>query len=175
MLGQERDGDLLLSWTLTNDRSTHIGTYRYRDNRLTKYHRFDVKTNVVQATVNSDRNLLAYVVKTPSIDDETKCSSRQLHVYRPYVVKIDGTTTINLDLSLERSKQIMVKFLYKKQSLLAEKQVDKLLVLIHEECKSLKKKTIDKNALTFLFLFFSVRFQAYFNIKSNLTMWTKRR
>lgn len=101
-----------------------------------------------------DRNIFGYVTKEP-VDTENE----QQFVYKPFLVKIDGEPSSVCNLELARTKQIMVQFLYHKQSILSDKQPDKLLVLIHQECKFLMtrtKTTCSFNFLPFLQVCFSI-------------------
>lgn len=88
---------------------------------------------MIQASVNINRDILGYVIKeaieTESEDDDEETQ----FVYRPFLV--NNNKNVVCDLQLPRSKQIMLQFLYHKQSALSNKQQsDKLLVLIHKEC-----------------------------------------
>lgn len=127
VLGQEQDGTLLFSWVHSEANispHTRIGIYDNTSDCLKLLHCFDSPTNVIQASINSSKDILAYVIKE-SVENE--------FLYKPYVL-FDG---IVHDLQVERRKQIMLQFLYCKQSVLTKKQPDRLLVLIHQECKFL--------------------------------------
>ncbi|XP_023289623.1 protein pigeon isoform X2 [Orussus abietinus] len=72
LLGQEKDGSLLLGWIEGNSlkEDTHtvqfysvIGHYNRSNDGLQVLHRFPNTLNVVQATVNQSQSLLGYVVK----------------------------------------------------------------------------------------------------------------
>lgn len=132
ILGQEQDGLLLFSWvhsTKSNPPHTRIGIYDDTKDTLKVVHSFACPTNVIQASINSSRDVLGYVIKE-IVEEE---GSEGQFVYRPALVNIKNRTSC--DLELARSKQIMLQFLYHKQSLLSNKQSHKLLVLIHKECK----------------------------------------
>ncbi|KAJ8923935.1 hypothetical protein NQ315_006711 [Exocentrus adspersus] len=130
LLGQERDGTFLFSWVQTKQETevncTHIGLYSYEKNELTRIYSFDRKVNCIQASVSSCRTILAFVVKT-SAEDNT-------YTYNASLYKINDDAKNLYDLQLERSKQVMVQFLYPKQSILSENQPIKFLVFIHQEC-----------------------------------------
>lgn len=91
-------------------------------------HSFPKSTNVIQASITADRLILGYVVKE-TVEEEGQDAQ---FVYRPFLVNRKNEIC---DLQLSRSKQIMLQFLYHKQSPLSSKhQQYKLLVLIHKEC-----------------------------------------
>lgn len=106
-----------------SDPRSKIGLYIA--NGLNVIHSFQKSVNVIQASINLKRNLLAYVTKEGEGDR---------FIYNAHLVKFneDGTYS-DCNLELNRPKQVMVQFLYQKQSILSENQPDKLLVLIHEE------------------------------------------
>ncbi|KAK5644560.1 hypothetical protein RI129_005860 [Pyrocoelia pectoralis] len=128
LLGQEQSGLLLLSWIQTEDNSnssTHIGVYSYDENTLEDIYKFERPTTVIQASLNSNKTVLGFVTKEHDDDNSSL-------TYQPFIVKLDEGNTI--DLKLKKSKQIMIQFLYRKQSILTEKKLDKFLIMIHEEC-----------------------------------------
>lgn len=131
MLGQERDGTFLFSWVQSNKENghtcTHIGLYSYEGNQLTPVYSFNEKVNCIQASINSHKTILAFVVKESNGDQE--------YVYKPKLYRINDDFSNVCDLQLDRSKQIMVQFLYPKQSILLENQPVKFLIFIHQECK----------------------------------------
>nr|CAH7767241.1 unnamed protein product [Callosobruchus chinensis] len=128
-LGQERDCSFLFSWLHTKEQEsrTHIGIYEYHKDLLTPIYSFQTKVNCIQASINSDKTLLAFVIK--ETDDETKEST-----YKAYLYKTGSSFEDTYDLKLERNRQMMVQFLHPKVSVLSENQPAKLLVLAHQEC-----------------------------------------
>nr|CAI5821704.1 unnamed protein product [Callosobruchus analis] len=128
-LGQERDCSFLFSWLHTKEQEsrTHIGIYEYDKDILTPIYSFHTKVNCIQASINSDKTLLAFVIK--ETDDETKEST-----YKAYLYKNGTSFDDTYDLKLERNRQMMVQFLHPKVSVLSENQPAKLLVLVHQEC-----------------------------------------
>lgn len=85
----------------------------------------------MQASVNSARTLLGFVTKNLDNDEN---SADELWVYNVYMLCLKDKTIF--DFKFERSKQIIIQFLYKKQSVLADKNPsEKFLLLIHHECK----------------------------------------
>ncbi|XP_022909913.1 protein pigeon isoform X2 [Onthophagus taurus] len=130
LLGQEKDSVILFSWVEKGENlppSTHIGTYKCAENVFKKIFSLPKIENVIQATINTDHTLLGYVIKTTKEDDEV--------VYRPFLVKIgENCEEPSCDLKIERTKQVMIQFLYYKRSILNENPTEKLLVFIHEEC-----------------------------------------
>lgn len=134
VLGQEQDGVLLFAWlhrSKGGPTHTRIGIYDSTKDALKVIHRFARPTNVIQASVNSNRDLLGYVVKE-TVEQE---GGETQFVYLPFLVDIKDGASMAYDLQLARSKQIMLQFLYHKQSPLSNKQPDKLLILIHKECE----------------------------------------
>lgn len=131
MLGQERDGIFLFSWVQSNKDSgftcTRIGLYSYEENELTPIYSFNEKVNCIQASVNSHKTILAFVVKESNGDQE--------YIYKAKLYRISDDFSNTHGLQLERSKQIMVQFLYPKQSILLENQPIKFLIFIHQESK----------------------------------------
>lgn len=128
-MGQEQDGALLFSWLHSSKETpphTRIGLYESTKDTLKIIHTFAQPTNVIQASINSNRNIFGYVIK------EVVEGEPEQFIYRPFLVNEKNESC---DLELPRSKQIMLQFLYHKQSPLANKQQpQKLLVLIHKEC-----------------------------------------
>ncbi|KAJ8978824.1 hypothetical protein NQ317_018915 [Molorchus minor] len=131
LLGQERDGNFLFSWVQTKENvsSTNIGIYNYHANDLRLLYSFDRKVNCVQASVNSSKTILAFVTK------ESKGEGSCEYTYKPFLYEINDEFEKVFDLDIERGKQVMVQFLYPKQSVLSENQPVKLLVFIHQEEK----------------------------------------
>lgn len=112
------------SLATNNTPKSKIGIYSYAENTLKTLYIFNDQLNVIQSSVNENRSLLGYIIK-----EEFNHS----FVYKPYVIKLESYEVCALN--IERSKQIMIQFLYKKQSVLNEKQKETFLLLIHEECK----------------------------------------
>lgn len=115
------------------DKELHsrIGLYRSPTNTLEIIYSFDRTLNIIQASINLNKNLLGYVTKECVKTD----SEQDQFVYKPFLIKLDPENPTICDLNLPRSKQIMLQFLYNKQSVLSEKQPDRFLVFIHQECK----------------------------------------
>lgn len=139
LLGQEQDETLLFSWTQSNKTQkplTKIGLYTFSTNDLNVVHTFDTVVNCIQASIDSSKTFLAYVIKKVDPNDT------KIFTYNPYLLKL-GTKNEICDLDLERSKQIFVQFLYQKHSVLSGNSTVKFLILIHQECKLrfFKKKT----------------------------------
>ncbi|RZC36003.1 pigeon, partial [Asbolus verrucosus] len=117
LLGQEQDGTLLFAWIQSNKTQkpvTNIGLYSFCTNNLTVIHSFDTVVNCIQASVDSSKTFLTFVTK--DIDPENS----KIFTYKPYLLKFDQEEHEICDLELERSKQVLVQFLYQKHSVLAE-------------------------------------------------------
>ncbi|KAK4875134.1 hypothetical protein RN001_011556 [Aquatica leii] len=155
LLGQEQNGLLLLSWVQSDNlTTTHIGTYCYEQNTLDTVYTFQKPTTVIQASINANKTVLGYVIK--EYEDPAVVTS---YTYKPVIVNIeDIDKPIVYDLNIVKPKQIMIQFLYRKQSLLNENHSDKFLVLIHEECvlhyqiqaDAFEVKTVDTLVRAFL-------------------------
>ncbi|GJQ76606.1 hypothetical protein Trydic_g15469 [Trypoxylus dichotomus] len=127
LLGQEEDGSLLFTWvqeSSTGISRSCIGLYNYPRNTLHRMFTFNKALNVVQASVNINRTILAYVLKQKNDKD--------IFTYKPFLVRLEDNSVC--DLNIERSKQIMLQFLLSKHSILTENPTERLLLLIHEEC-----------------------------------------
>lgn len=70
-------------------------------------------------------------------------------------------------LQMERTKQVMVQFLWRKQATFEKNYQDKLLLLIHEECKTLKRLSHNYLLTLTLNLYAYRYFVVYDNFKKN--------
>ncbi|CAH0561891.1 unnamed protein product [Brassicogethes aeneus] len=127
LLGQEHDDSLLFSWVQSS--KTQVGIYSVSKNTLNVLYTFEKQVNCIQASINGNRTYLSLVIKEITTDENTE----QNFIYKPFIYKINSNEEL-YDLKLERSKQVMVQFLYHKQSVLSENQPVKFLILIHQEC-----------------------------------------
>lgn len=148
ILGQEQDGSLLAAWVslpyrrneTDDDRDdavlppfsvgrTNIGLYIAAQKSFNVLHTFADRQNVVQASVNASHTLLAFVVK------DTAASAAL--VYIPFLVEVNNAAPKEPYrlLEMSRSKQVMVQFLWRKQSTFEKLYQDKFLLFIHKECK----------------------------------------
>lgn len=143
-MGQEQDGSLLFSWIQQSKNQTlvtKIGLYLYSEN-LTIIHTFNSVVNCIQASIDSTKTYLVYVIKQIDAENVKNFS------YQPFLLKIN--TQEIFDLGLVRSKQTFAQFLYQKHSVLSESCNIKFLILIHQECKSIAE---------FLFYIFKYHFR----------------
>jgi hypothetical protein len=151
LLGQEQDGTLLFSWiqsSKTQKPVTNIGLYSFPTNDLTIIHSFGSTVNCIQASIDSSKTFLIYVVKEVDPENNT------IFTYRPYLLRLDKEKNEICDLDLERSKQVLVQFLYQKHSVLSESSNVKFLILIHQECilqYQIKNDTSKMNAESFFY------------------------
>lgn len=143
ILGQERDGSLLAAWISVQTPDdpagqTHIGRYNPAQKSFDILYTFDKRENVFQASVNHSQTLLAFVVKDPiaEVKDNTESVAME---YKPFLVEINNKEARPPKSLLEmgRTKQVMVQFLWRKQTTFEKQYQDKFLVFIHEECKRL--------------------------------------
>lgn len=68
-------------------------------------------------------------------DNETKgqqCSNSELEYYQAHIIEFKTDKAKIHTLENEKLKQVRIQFLYKEKS---SKILDKLLVLVHQECK----------------------------------------
>lgn len=92
-----------------------------------------------QASVNYSQTLLAFVVKNPVDGISEENVDRMVEMqYRPFLVEINnkGARPPKPLLEMGRTKQVMVQFLWRKQSTFEKQYQDKFLVLIHGECNN---------------------------------------
>lgn len=155
ILGQERDGGLLVAWVLTKTSETCIGYYHRHKKQLEILYQFESQLNVVQASTNSAKTVLVYVTKN-TIEDgssvQSECCSdekkKQIDIYQAFLIQLkeaarDDDIDSNhrklpskpLNLGIERSSQIVVQFLYRSKDQPGD--IDRFLVLIHHESVSL--------------------------------------
>lgn len=138
-MGQEQDGSLLASWISVSTDLTvaksHIGLYNPLEKSFNKLYSFSERANIVQASVNRSRTLLAYVIKEPKTNDTIN-----EFVYKPFIVEVKSNDSPKNDqhpllVPEERQKQVMVQFLWRKQATFEKNYQDKFLLFVHEESK----------------------------------------
>lgn len=161
ILGQEKDGSLLASFVThfpgqPEIHKSNIGVYQPKDKNFDVLHTFECKQNVIQASMNSSKTLLVYVIKDEITTDNSETENdMKKYVYKPFLVVINNSSdksTIHL-LEMERSKQIMMQFLWRKQSTFEKSYQDKFLLMLHEEnillfTTTLKKKLSEDGGAT---------------------------
>lgn len=142
ILGQERDGSLLAAWISVQSPAdpgglTHIGRYNPAQKTFDILYTFAQRKNVIQASVNHSQTLLGYVIKDAAGAEGTANGDPIEMHYKPYLVEINnsGAKPPTPLLVMGRTKQVMVQFLWRKQSTFEKQYQDKFLVFIHEECK----------------------------------------
>lgn len=103
--------------------------YNPKEKSFEVLHRFDrIVPNLVQASCNNYRTLLAYVIK------EEENGQFLYHPYLTVINNVDNGAPIELlKDDPRRSRQIMVQFLWRKPSVFEKNYQDKFLVLIHHE------------------------------------------
>lgn len=148
ILGQEQDGSLLASWvSVTSDHNnfSSIGLFNAGQKTFDIVYKFDDVQNVVQASINATRTLLTYVLKVAN-RVESEQEDEEVLFYRPFVVELKQAEKPEPTrlLELDRRKQVMVQFLWKKLGPLDKIHQDKLLVLIHEEAILMFTTTIKR-------------------------------
>lgn len=116
---------------------TNIGLYMAAQKTFSLLHTFAGRENVIQASVNASQTLLAFVLKdAPAPSPVATDTTASQMVYRPFVVEVnnDAAGDPHQLLQMARSKQVMVQFLWRKQTTFEKLYQDKFLVFIHEEC-----------------------------------------
>ncbi|CAK9802364.1 Protein pigeon [Anthophora quadrimaculata] len=164
LLGQEKDGSLLIGWTeetVENDVSTSytvVGHYDRINDKLQVLHQFSEVLNIVQATINQCRTILGYVTKqstpvdvttefvepTESADDKDQNVPTEVEMYEAFIVELKGNEVKIHSLDTKRTKQVRIQFLYKEKE---HRQWDKFLLLIHQECIVIYTVTFDTSVL----------------------------
>ncbi|XP_003426259.1 protein pigeon [Nasonia vitripennis] len=173
LLGQEKDGSLLLGWVENVSSKGHdnsysvIGRYDRLKGDLQVLHRFSKVLNLIQATVNQCHSLLGYVTKQKfylnldesnknvSIDCEKSTkdddnemlhqqfSNQELEYYQAYIIEFKTEEAKIHALESHKLKQVRIQFLYKERS---SKSLDKLLVLVHQEYVQMHTILYDTNS-----------------------------
>ncbi|XP_026675178.1 protein pigeon isoform X2 [Ceratina calcarata] len=148
LLGQEKDGSLLVGWTeeiVENDISkwyTVIGHYDRINDKLQVLHQFSEVLNIVQATINQNRTAFGYVTKhkvsvdscsesVQTTDETDQDVNNEVEMYEAFIVELKGKEIQVHDLNTKKLKQVRIQFLYKEKG---NGQWDKFLLLIHQEC-----------------------------------------
>lgn len=152
ILGQEQDGSMLASWISlavneTPIERSHIGVYNPVEKSFQILHSFDKRENCIQASVNTSRTLLSYVLKEPRTKPSTTAaeSIQSEFVYKPFIVEIKTdndapSNCVRHNLLPEgSSKQVMTQFLWQKKSIFEKTYEDKLLLFIHDDCITMLK------------------------------------
>lgn len=150
ILGQEQDGSMLASWISlsmneTPIERTHIGLYNAVHKLFQILHSFEKRENCVQASVNSSRTLLTYVLK------ESRSESQTDFIYLPFIVEVKAENDapsqckrFSLLPEGSSSKQVMAQFLWQKKSIFEKTYEDKLLVFMHDDCITMLKTKLAK-------------------------------
>lgn len=156
ILGQEQDGSMLASWISlavneTPIERSHIGLYNPVEKFFQILHSFGKRENCIQASVNSSRTLLSYVLKeTRTKDNANDTETASEFIYTPFIVAIkadnDKPSTCVRETLLPdgSSKQIMTQFLWQKKSIFEKTFEDKLLLFIHDDCITMLKTKLEK-------------------------------
>nr|XP_034189655.1 protein pigeon isoform X1 [Osmia lignaria] len=145
LLGQEKDGSLLVGWTeetveeSVSTSYTVIGHYDRINDKLQVLHQFSEVLNIVQATINQSRTVFGYVIKQKvnldksieSEEEKDQSTSTEIEMYEAYVAELKGEEVKIHNLDAKRSKQVRIQFLYKEKE---HGKWDKFLLLIHQEC-----------------------------------------
>lgn len=143
-MGQEQDGSLLAAWISTNQEKfekSNIGIYNPNEKTFDILYSFKKRENVIQASVNSSRTLLGFMIKDEKINSENES------VYKANIVAVEENTnfTDHVSLDIESTKQIMIQFLWTKLSNPSSCKQEKFLILTHEESITLYTCFAKKN------------------------------
>ncbi|XP_076179612.1 gamma-secretase activating protein pigeon [Ptiloglossa arizonensis] len=145
LLGQEKDGCLLVGWTEEGVKDnvftsyTVIGHYDRTNDKLQVLHQFSEVLNIVQASINQSHTVFGYVVKqkicsdtsTESVEGTDENTLTEVEMYEAYIVELRGKEVTIHNLDTKRSKQVRIQFLYREKE---DWHLDKFLLLIHQEC-----------------------------------------
>uniref|UniRef100_A0A182MZ83 Gamma-secretase-activating protein C-terminal domain-containing protein n=1 Tax=Anopheles dirus TaxID=7168 RepID=A0A182MZ83_9DIPT len=140
ILGKEQDSSLLASWVSFDakrkggreEQRTNVGIYTPKSKTFEVLYTFPGRENVIQASVNLTHTLLLYVAKELKQDE----SGRNCDVYRAYLVEVrPGVESVrpHLLLEVDRNRQVMATFLWRKLSTFEKSYQDKFLLLVHHE------------------------------------------
>lgn len=159
ILGQEQDGSMLASWISlavneTPIERSHIGLYNPVEKLFQILHSFDQRENCIQASINTSRTLLCYVLK----ESRTKStatgieSNQSEFIYKPFIVEIKAendapSKCVRHSLLPDgSSKQIMTQFLWQKRAIFEKNYEDKLLLFTHDDCITMLKTKLTEAA-----------------------------
>ncbi|XP_058123946.1 protein pigeon isoform X1 [Anopheles coustani] len=138
ILGKEQDSSMLASWVSFDpkkgreEQRTNVGIYTPKTKTFDILYTFPGRENVIQASVNFTRTLLLYVTKELRQDE----SGQNGDVYRAYLVEVRPkveSVRPHLLLEVDRNRQVMATFLWRKLSTFEKSYQDKFLLLVHHE------------------------------------------
>ncbi|XP_049280152.1 protein pigeon isoform X1 [Anopheles funestus] len=138
ILGKEQDSSLLASWVSFDpkkgreEQRTNVGIYTPKSKTFDVLYTFPSRENVIQASVNLTHTLLLYVMKEVKQDE----FGRNCDVYRAFLVEVRPkveSVRPHLLVEVERNRQIMATFLWRKLSTFEKNYQDKFLLLVHHE------------------------------------------
>lgn len=152
ILGQEEDGSMLASWISLSMNETpiersHIGLYNPIEKTFRILYSFGKRENCIQATVNSSRTLVSFVLK--DLRPNSAANSDE-YVYKPFLAEIkndDDSPSAGMCHSLmaeETGQQVMTQFLWQKKSIFEKTYEDKLLLFVHDDCITMLKTKLLK-------------------------------
>ena len=128
-----------------------VGCYNPKEKSFDVLKTFSSRVNIIQASVNVSKTLMLYVVKDEIYTDniETDNGNNKKFKYKPYIAGLNHTTVDEVQslLDVDRSKQVMVQFLWPKQQK-SKHQQDRFLVMVHEEgiyLHTVKKVMVDSD------------------------------
>lgn len=138
ILGQERDNSILASFVSRKPSSgveiSMVGCYNPKEKSFDILKQFESRVNLIQASVNSSKTLLVFVLKDQIITDNSEtdeCDKK--FAYKPFIAEIKNPLAEDRHalLDVDSTKQVMVQFLWpKKQKNVCQ---DKFLLMVHEE------------------------------------------
>uniref|UniRef100_A0A182MEC9 Gamma-secretase-activating protein C-terminal domain-containing protein n=1 Tax=Anopheles culicifacies TaxID=139723 RepID=A0A182MEC9_9DIPT len=138
ILGKEQDSSLLASWVSfdpkkgRDEQRTNVGIYTPKNKTFDVLYTFPGRENVVQASVNLTHTLLLYVTKEIKQDE----AGRNCDIYRAFLVEVRPKVESirpQLLVEVERNRQVMATFLWRKLSTFEKNYQDKFLLLVHHE------------------------------------------
>ncbi len=126
LIGQERDGSVLFTWEYTTnagDKTTNIGLFQKNLSSFLTLFQCENQVEIVSATINSERTLLAYTLKTSENDI----------IYDSFIVEIKPQNRV-FTLNLTGSDFRRLQFIYPEGNVLSRpshnQQVSHLLIIV---------------------------------------------
>ncbi|XP_050076771.1 protein pigeon isoform X1 [Anopheles maculipalpis] len=153
ILGKEQDSSLLASWVSfdpkigRDEQRTNVGIYMAKNKTFEVLYTFPGRENVIQASVNLTHTLLLYVTKEIKQDE----SGRNCDIYRAFLVEVRPkveSVRAHLLVEVDRNRQVMATFLWRKLSTFEKNYQDKFLLLVHHEHVLLYTATLRKVELS---------------------------
>ena len=112
LIGQERDGSILFAWNRKNnvgEMITNVGLFQQNQSSYTTLYQHESVANIVAATVNAERTLLAFTTKAGSPDEEEE------EIFDSFIAEIKPQSRV-FTLNIAGSDFRMLKFLQREST-----------------------------------------------------------